>query len=538
MKDLFLISVKTWNTDYVLLNEPVPAIGPTNDPITRLSGYSSYSTVTLLRERQVSDSEILYKSAAELAESVRDGEVSARELTETSLNRIEQFDGEINAFTTVLAEQALEEADKIEPGDNRPFAGVPIAIKDLNVAMAGVVMSQGSDLVGDFTPGHDNNVVKRVKEAGFIIVGKTSSPEFGILPVTEPRRFGPTRNPWDLERTPGGSSGGSSAAVAAGMVPVAHGSDGGGSIRIPASCCGLVGLKPNRGRISKAPDMGEALSGFATDGVLTRTVDDTAQLLDILEGYEPGDPYWTESPEVPFAQTSKVAPKKLKIGYTTLPPIETEVESCYVEAVSKTAEILDSLGHDVEEATPAWNDPEMARLLEEQFTVMWASGVSQAAVIGGMMAGGKDVEEGDIEPLSWALYQLGIKSRAVDYLNAQLAMNALARTVVPFWSDYDILVTPGLARLPVKIGEIDGCADDPMAEFKKSARFTPFTPLFNATGQPAISLPVDQSNGLPVAVQFVGAPSRDDVLLSLATQMEAANPWADWRPDLEKSLSL
>lgn len=481
----------------------------------------------------MSDSEILYKPATELAEMVRSGEVSARELTEKSLQRIEQFDGEINAFTTVIAEQALEEADKVKPGDERPFAGVPTAIKDLNVAMAGVVMSQGSDLVGDFIPPHDNNVVVRMKEAGFIIVGKTSSPEFGILPVTEPRRFGPTRNPWDLERTPGGSSGGSSAAVAAGMVPVAHGSDGGGSIRIPASCCGLVGLKPNRGRISKAPDMGEALSGFATDGVLTRTVDDTARLLDVLEGYEPGDPYWTESPEVPFAETAKIAPKKLKIGYTTTPPIETEVDECYIEAVSKAAEMLSSLGHEVEEASPAWNNQEMARQLEEQFTVMWASGVSQAVVIGGMMAG-KEPAEGDIEPLSWALYQLGLKSRAVDYLNAQLVMNVLARTVVPFWSDYDVLVTPGLARLPVKIGEIDSCADDPMAEFAKSARFTPFTPLFNATGQPAISIPVSKSHGLPVAVQLVGAPSRDDTLLSLATQVEAANPWADWRPDMEK----
>ncbi len=485
----------------------------------------------------MSDSEILYKSAAELAELVRGGEVSARELTEASLERIDRFDGEINAFTTVLAEQALEEADTVKSGDERPFAGVPMAIKDLNVAMAGVVMSQGSDLVGDYIPDHDNNVVTRVKEAGFIIVGKTSSPEFGILPVTEPRRFGPTRNPWDLSRTPGGSSGGSAAAVSSGMVPVAHGSDGGGSIRIPASCCGLVGLKPTRGRISKAPDMGEALSGFATDGVLTRTVDDTARLLDILDGYVPGDPYWVPTPETPFAEMAQKEPRKLKIGYTTIPPVEAEVEACYVEAVEKAVELLSSLGHDVEEASPEWNDPGMALQVEGQFTVMWASGVSQATVIGEMMAGGKEATEDNLEPLTWALYQMGLKSRAVDYLNAQLAMNAMARAVVPFWSDYDILVTPGLAKLPVKIGEIDSCGENPMGEFRKSARFTPFTPLFNATGQPAISLPLDKSGDLPVAVQFVGAPGEDDLLLSLATQIEVASPWADWRPDLSSVAS-
>ena len=246
---------------------------------------------------------MLGRPATELAGLVRAGEVSARELTTASLERIEALDSEINAFTLVDADGALAAADRIGPGDGRPFAGVPIAIKDLGAPVAGMVLSQCSDLFGDFTPDYDAAVVCRLREAGFVIVGKTSSPELGILPVTEPRRFGPTRNPLDQERTPGGSSGGSGAAVAARMVPLAHGSDGGGSIRIPAACCGLVGLKPSRGRISRAPDLGD--SYLVTDGVLTSTVADTAALLDVMAGYEPGDATWAPPPAEPFAQSAR-----------------------------------------------------------------------------------------------------------------------------------------------------------------------------------------------------------------------------------------
>src|SRR3954463_690014 len=234
--------------------------------------------------------DLLFRPATELAGLIRSGELTARELVEASLSRIEALNDTLNAFILVDADGALEAADAVQPGDERPFAGVPIAIKDIGPAWAGKPLTFGSHLFGDFTPPVNGSVVRRLLDAGFIPVGKTNAPEFGILNVTEPRRYGPTRNPWDTDRTPGGSSGGSAAATAAGMVPIAHANDGGGSIRIPAACCGLVGLKPARGRISHAPTLGE--SYLATDGVLSRTVDDTARALDVLAGYEAGDVHW------------------------------------------------------------------------------------------------------------------------------------------------------------------------------------------------------------------------------------------------------
>src|SRR5690349_22285243 len=239
----------------------------------------------------------MQRSGGELAALVRTGDVTPRELVEASLRRIDELQPRLGAFTHVAHDAALAEAETIQPGDPRPFAGVPIAVKD-NRAVTGMPLTMGSDLFGDYVPDHDAYLVRRLRAAGFVIVGKTSMPEMGILPTTEPRRFGPAHNPWDLERTPGGSSGGSAAAVAAGIVPVAHGNDGGGSIRIPAACCGLVGLKPARGRISPAPELGD--SSLSIDGVLTRTVADTAALLDVLEGYELGDATWAPAPEEPF----------------------------------------------------------------------------------------------------------------------------------------------------------------------------------------------------------------------------------------------
>jgi len=263
---------------------------------------------------------------------VRSGEVTARELVEASLARIDEVDERVNAFTLVDREGALATADGISDGDKRPFAGVPVAIKDLATPVAGMVMSQGMELFGDYTPDYDAYVVRRLREAGFVIMGKTSSPELGIVPVTEPRRYGPTRNPWNLDRTPGGSSGGSGAAVAGGMVPIAHGSDGGGSIRIPAACCGLVGLKPSRGRISRGPDLGDAI--LSTDGMLTRTVEDCARTLDVLAGYEPGDATWAPPPDEPFANAVGRDPGKLRLGLITQPPIKaTLIQTNHIEPV-------------------------------------------------------------------------------------------------------------------------------------------------------------------------------------------------------------
>src|SRR5271155_1581948 len=259
----------------------------------------------------------MFRGAGELAGMVRSGEISARELVQNSLDRIEELNPALNAFVEVDAERALLTADAVRPGDERPFAGVPIAIKNLR-AVEGLRFTYGCSLLADHVSRHDHNAVARLKRAGFVIVGTTTLPEYGILPTTEARLFGPTRNPWDLERTPGGSSGGAAAAVAAGMVPVAHGTDGGGSIRIPAACCGLVGLKPSRGRISAAPEMGD--SPLTVDGVLTHTVADTAAILDVLAGYEIGDATWAPPPSMPFAASPERAPGPMRIAATTLPP--------------------------------------------------------------------------------------------------------------------------------------------------------------------------------------------------------------------------
>lgn len=469
------------------------------------------------------------KPAIELAQLVQSGELGARELVQASLDRIEELDGQVNAFTTVVAEMALAEADKIKPGDERPLAGVPVGLKDLGLMAKDIRLTFCSDLVGDFMPDHDSSVVRRLKDAGCIPVGRTSSPEFGLPPVTEPRRFGPTRNPWNLEHTPGGSSGGTAAAVAAGMVPAGHASDGGGSIRIPAACCGLVGLKPSRGRISKAPDIGEATAGLSTDGVITKTVADTALMLDILEGYEPGDPYWLDSPSQPFAESAESGPERLKIAITTSPPIDVEVHSEHSAAVEKTGELLDSLGHNVDVAAPQWHNP----MLRDGFTQLWCVFASQAVFFAEILSGGKKASPENIEPLSWELKQKGDDAKALDFLTIQFGLHAFSRQVVSFWDEYDVLVTPASAKRPLKIGELDTCGPEPMEELKKAGDFVPFTPVFNVTGQPAISLPLFQSDdGMPIGIQFVGPPAGDALLLQLATELEQAQPWQDRRPEL------
>jgi len=471
-------------------------------------------------------SDLLFRPATELAALVRSGEVTARQLTEASLARIDALDPQVNAFTATDPDRALAAADAIAAGDARPFAGVPIAIKDLFTPIAGWRQSQSSDLFGDFTPEYDAFVVRRIKEAGFVIVGTTAAPELGILPVTEPRRFGPTRNPWDLERTPGGSSGGSGAAVAAGMVPLAHASDGGGSIRIPAACCGLVGLKPSRGRISPGPDLGDSV--LSTNGVLTRTVGDTAALLDVLAGYEPGDATWAPPPAEPFAAAAGRDPGRLRVALVTEPPIDAPVDPVCDAAAREAAELLASLGHEVQETPAPWSMPELLPV----FTVLWCGNISMTVMFGGMIAGREPTAE-DVEPLSWQLYQMGMAQSSTQYLAALTQLQAVARAIVGFWSSHDVVLTPALAQRPVAIGDIDACAADPMAEFAKSGQFTPYTALVNVTGQPAISLPLFHGeDGLPTGVQLIGPPLGEGLLLSLAAQLEAARPWAARRPAL------
>src|SRR5215213_5741098 len=280
-------------------------------------------------------SELLFKPATELATLIHTGQISSAELVGAALERIEALQPAINAFCHVDADGAMAAAEAVSADDPRPFAGVPIAVKD-TAPVAGMPYTMGSDIFGDFVPGHDAFLVRRLRNAGFVIVGKTSMPEFGILPVSEPRRFGPVRNPWDTGRTPGGSSGGAAAAVAAGMLPLAHGADGGGSIRIPASCCGLVGLKPSRGRISRGPDQGDDL--LVQDGVLTRTVAETAAMLDVLSGYEVGDATWAPPPSEPFSAAATKEPGRLRIGYTLTTPIEAPLDAQCEQAVLDAAQ--------------------------------------------------------------------------------------------------------------------------------------------------------------------------------------------------------
>ena len=470
------------------------------------------------------DPDLLFRPAGDLAALVRGGEVSARELVEVSLERIEALQPDLNAFVHVDAEGALATADAVEAGDERPFAGVPIAVKD-TAAVAGMPYTLGSDAFGDFVPGHDAFVVRRLREAGFVIVGKTNLPEFGILPVTEPRRFGPTRNPWDTERTPGGSSGGAAAAVAAGMVPLAHGSDGGGSIRIPAACCGLVGLKPSRGRISRGPDQGDDF--LVQDGVLTHTVAETAALLDVLAGYEPGDATWAPPPAEPFAAAAAREPGRLRIGWTTTAAIDAPLDPLCERAVSDAAEQLASLGHEVEEIQAPW----AGQSLLEVFTLVFGTPIAMGLFFGTQVSGREPAEE-LVEPLSWTIWK-GVRERnALDYLLARTQLGAFSRSIVALWSDHDVVMTPALAQRPVRIGEIDACSAEPWEDFRRSGQFTPYTAIFNVTGQPAISLPLFHGeDGLPLAVQLAGKPAGEGELLALAAQLEAARPWAERRPE-------
>jgi amidase len=457
--------------------------------------------------------DLLFRPASELATLVHTGQVSSTELVTAALERIEQLQPTINAFVHVDPDGALQTAAEIDRDDPRPFAGVPIAMKD-TTAVQGMPYTMGSDLFGDFVPGHDSHVTRRVRDAGFVIVGKTNMPEFGILPVSEPRRYGPARNPWDTDRTPGGSSGGAAAAVAGGMVPLAHGSDGGGSIRIPAACTGLVGLKPTRGRISRGPDLGDDF--LVVDGSLTRTVAETAQMLDVLSGYEIGDASWAPPPSELFSEATKRDPGRLKIGYTLC-------ERATLEA----AQLLTELGHDVEEVEAPWGGQE----LFEAFLMAFGTPISMGMYFGGMVTGREPTEE-LVEPLSWAMWNAVRERSALDYLLARTQLSAVSRGIIALWETYDAILSPTLAARPVRIGELDGCSDDPWDDFKRSSEFTPYAAIYNVTGQPAITLPLFHGDdGLPTAIQLGGRPAGEAELLSLAAQVEAARPWADRRPE-------
>jgi amidase len=467
--------------------------------------------------------ELMFRPAAELARLVRVGELSARELVADSLRRIDELDPRLGAFVQVDHDGALASAAAIGPRDPRPFAGVPIAIKN-NRATSGLRLTNGCSLMRDFVAPYDHGVVARLRAAGFVIVGTTKLPEYGILPVTEPRAQGPARNPWDPARTPGGSSGGAAAAVASGMVPLAHGNDGGGSLRIPAACCGLVGLKAQRHRVSTAPDLGA--SALVIDGVLTRTVAETAALLDLLAGYVTGDAAWIPPPSEPFATTAAREPRGLRIACTTLPPIpDVPVDPLCAAAVERAAALAEGLGHHVERFDPPWQDGEMVARFLDYFAVQIALGIRFSAI----NVGRSEPAQEDVEPMSWAIWERSRHIDAVDFQMLTVQLQARMRPLLAALEPYDALITPALAARPLPIGALDTALG--LETYHRSGAFTPFTAIFNLSGQPAVSLPLfDGPDGLPLGVQLAGRPMEEGRLLALAAALEHAAPRRTARP--------
>ena len=463
------------------------------------------------------DEELAFATALELAATVRTREVSPLELADLYLDRIERLDPQLNSYVTVDADGVRAAARAAESAPSEaPFHGVPLPIKDLNET-AGLKTTYSTKAYADNVPDFDAAVVRRLREAGFLVLGKTNTPELGTIAQTESELNGACRNPWNTERTSGGSSGGAAAAVAAGLCPAAQGSDGGGSIRIPASCCGLVGLKPSRGRVSPAP-WGSGSIGLSTNGSLTRTVRDTAALLDVMAGPEPGEFFVAPEPERPFLAEADIPPGRLRIAVTTTPPLEVPLDPECVAAVEATAALLSDLGHEVVEASPAWQADEAIA----EFIRIWQ--------VGPTLAGIEDVSL--LEPINRALAEDARATTSAEYGLAVIRLQTLVRSVAAFWLDVDVLVTPTLAMQPVPIGwtyeDTDG---DGRLAFARQLLFTPFTALINVTGQPAMSLPLHQSaESLPVGVHFVGRPFAEATLIRLAAQLEQARPWIDRRP--------
>jgi amidase len=458
------------------------------------------------------------------AELVRQKKVKPIELVDAAIERIERLNPTLNAIIRPMYDEARAAATEYLP--DGPFTGVPFLLKDILGIYAGVPMTSGSGFLRDFVPDHDSELVRRQKRAGLIVVGKTNAPEFGILPTTEPRLFGPCRNPWNTGRTTGGSSGGSAAAVAAGIVPMAHANDGGGSIRIPASCCGVFGLKPTRARNPLGPDFGDIMGGLVVEHAVTRSVRDSAALLDATAGADVGDPYWAPPLERPLLEEVGADPGQLRIAFTTESITGSEVHADCVSAVRDAGALCEELGHHVEEATPKIEGALMARA----FITIWLAGCA-STLDGAAAMTGRKLDSSQFEPLTWAMYELGRQYPASDYILAVQTIQMLARDVARFFSEYDIVLTPTLAEPPVPLGAFDSTPENPLAGFERAAAFAPFTPLCNATGQPAMSVPLFwNEGGLPVGTHFIGRFGDEATLFRLAAQLEEARPWTDRRP--------
>ncbi len=474
-----------------------------------------------------SSKEFAFMDATAQAELVRRKEVKPAELVDAAIERIERLNPALNAVITPMYEQAREAAQGALP--EGPFRGVPFLLKDLMASYAGVRMTWGSAFLRDFVPDHDSELVARLKRAGLVIVGKTNTPELGIVPTTEPVLFGATRNPWDLGRTTGGSSGGSAAAVAAGMVPMAHANDGGGSIRIPASCCGLFGLKPTRARNPLGPDVGDVMGGLVAEHAVSRSVRDSAALLDATAGPDVGDPYWAPPPVRPYAQEVGIDPGRLRIAFSTKAPSGAKIHPDCVEAVHDVARLCADLGHEVSEGAPEINGP----LLIHAFTSVWAAGCA-SAIDGVAYLTGRTPTQDLFEPLTWALYEMGHRTTGSECLMSQAILQQISRQVARFFEKCDIWLTPTLAEPPLPLGSFDAAPDNPMKGFHRAVDYVPFTPIANATGQPAMSIPLYwNKEGLPVGTHFFGRFGDEGTLFRLAAQLEAARPWADRRPPVQ-----
>lgn len=458
-----------------------------------------------------------------LAELVRRREATPLELVEEAIRRAEAVDGKLNAIILRMFDHARAAA--AGPLPDGPFAGVPFLMKDFLAEVAGQPFREGSDFLEGYIPAEDSEIYKRFTRAGLITIGKSNLPEMAIGATTEPRRFGPTHNPWDLARTPGGSSGGAAAAVAARIVPMAHGNDVGGSIRIPASCCGLVGLKPTRARITLAPHYGDLFAGYLAEGVLTRSVRDTAALLDAIAGPAVGEPYLAPPPERPFLDEVGADPGRLRIGFSTTTPLGDPLDPECRAAVEAAAALCEACGHHVIEASPVFD----ALKLWTNYTSVLAGGVAWALADWSRRLG-RPLDEAAFEPFVWAFAERGRGLNAPDLLLAVQDVQEQIRQSSRFFIDHDVWLTPTLGQPPVPLGTLV-YAGDPVELRRRSAAFNPYNYVSNASGQPAVSLPLRWSEaGLPIGTMFTGRYGDEATLLRLAAQLEEAQPWAARRP--------
>jgi len=493
----------------------------------------------------ISEQEYTQHDALGLAALVRSGQVSSKELVELAIARIEAHNPTLNAVVRKRYQQALTEAANVSK--DASFAGVPFLLKDLLATIAGEPTASGNRLLQSIPMPHESEMVRRYRAAGLVIVGRTNTPELGLTPYTEPAIFGPTRNPWSLEHSPGGSSGGSAAAVAARLVPMASGSDGGGSIRIPASCCGLFGFKPSRGTNPTGPDFGEIWNGFSIEHVISRSVRDSAAMLDATAGADAGAPYAAPERARPFIEELSTAPARLRIAFTSQPLFGHRVHADCVAGLEASVKILESLGHFVEQAAP----PVDKEACAVAYVTVLAGELRAEIEEVSRMANARP-QTSNFETATYGLGLLGSSIRASQYASAARVLQLAARTMVPFFERFDVLLTPTLATPPALIGSLQPTSSElRVLRFvnaldagwllnalglvkslaAKTFDYIPFTPLFNATGQPAMSVPLHWNEaGLPIGMQFVARFGEDATLIRLAGQLEQARPWFHRRP--------